>query len=287
MQAIVVLAVAALLAEGWMEIGVAPVDFRLPSRSAAITAPVLELPAGTVVDDIAAQFRAVMGGYRTVNGYSGNQPPHWGPLVTGLARRDAGVLTAVRRHMEVLVSVHTDDRDGALSWVTATQPDAAPVTSSGDRTLLRLTKLDAPAPVERGDVPFRIAATSCAPELAALAIDGDLATRWECRHQTQGQRITLDLGESIAIAGVSPTLGPFEYDAPSHLEVDVSESGDDWRRVWAGPTFAQSLTGALQDVRRHEVPIRFDPVKTRYLRLTQTGENAQYYWSVAELRVWR
>jgi hypothetical protein len=259
----------------------------VPSLPVASVAPVLELPAGAVTDDIAAQFRAVMGGYRTLNGYSGNQPPHWGPLVTGLARRDAGVLTEVRRHMELLVSVRTDDRDGVRSWVTATQPDAAAVAAAGDRTLLRLTKLDAPAVVDRGEVPFRIAATSCAPELAALASDGDLATRWEFRHETHGQRITLDLGEPVAIAGISPTLGPFEYDAPSHLEIDVSESGEDWRRVWAGSTFAQSLTGALQDVRRHEVPIRFDPVTTRYVRLTQTGDNARYYWSVAELRVWR
>ena len=125
-----------------MRIGIAPVDFRVARPPAGTTAPVLELPAGTVVGDVAAEFRAVIGGYQTLNGYSGNQPPHFAPLVTGLGLRDGAVLTEVRRHMDVLVSVHTDDRDGLRSWVTTTHPDAVPVTSSGERTLLRLTKLD-------------------------------------------------------------------------------------------------------------------------------------------------
>lgn len=286
-RAIAVLAVVAMLVEGWMDIGIAPVDFRVARPPAGMTAPVLELPAGSVVGDVAAEFRAVIGGYQTLNGYSGNQPPHWGPLITGLGRRDGAVLAEVRRHMEVLVSVHTDDRDGLRSWVMTMHPDAVPVTSSSERTLLRLTKLDAPTPAERGDVPFRIVETSCSPDMAPLAVDGNLSTRWECGHRTRGQRITVDLGQPVTIAGVSPALGPFEYDSPHHLEIDVSESGDDWRRVWDGLTYAPSLTGALQDVRRHEVPIRFDPVEARYVRLTQTGDETPYYWSVAELRVLR
>ena len=286
-RVIAAIAVAAMLAEGWMDIGIAQVDLRIARPPAGITAPVLELPAGAVAEDVAAEFRAVLGGYSTLNGYSGNRPPHWGPLVRGLSLGDSAVLTELRRHMEVLVSVHADDRDGLRSWVTTTQQDAVPVTSSGGRTLLRLTKLDAATPVARADVPFRIVDTSCAADMARLAADGDLSTRWECGNQTQGQRITLDLGRPVTIAGVSPAVGPFDYDAPAHLEIDVSESGHEWRNVWRGLTYAQSLTGALQDVRRHEVPIGFDPVEARYVRLTQIGDKTNYYWSVAELRVMR
>ena len=35
---------------------------------------VLELPAGETIRDVAAVYRAVMGGWRTVNGYSGYEP---------------------------------------------------------------------------------------------------------------------------------------------------------------------------------------------------------------------
>ena len=167
------------------------------------------------------------------------------------------------------------------------QEDAVPVTSSGDRTLFRLTKLNVPAPVARADVPFRIVGASCSEDLARFAADGDLTTRWDCGTRTEGQRITLDLGQPVTIAGVSPAVGPFDYDAPHHLEIDVSDSGREWRQAWRGLTFAQSLTGALQDVRRHEVSIWFDPVKARYVRLTQIGDKTNFYWSLAELRVMR
>jgi hypothetical protein len=286
-RVIAAVAVAAMLAEGWMNVGIAPVDFEIARPPAGMTAPVLELPAGSVIDDVAAEFRAVLGGYRTLNGYSGNQPPHWPALTRALALRDTGVLTEVRRHMELLVSVHADDRDGFRSWVMTTQRDAVPVTSSGDRTLLHLTKLDAVTPVARGDVPFRILDTSCGTKIAALAADGDLSTRWDCANRTQGQRITLDLGRPVTIIGVSPALGPFEDDTPHQLEVDVSESGHEWRKVWRGPGYGPSVGGALQDVRRHEVPLWFDPVEARYVRLTQIGDKTNYYWSVAELRVFR
>ena len=168
-----------------------------------------------------------------------------------------------------------------------TQQDAVPVASSGDRTLLRLTKLAAPPRVDREDVRFRILDTSCSSALAPFAVDGNLSTRWDCGNHTRGQRITLDLGQPVTIAGVSPALGPFEDDTPKHLEIDISESGHEWRRVWSGLGYAPSLTGALRDVHRHEVPIWFDPVNARYVRLTQIGDKTNYYWSVAELRVFR
>lgn len=286
-RVVAVVAVAAMLAEGWMDIGSAPVDLEVAKPPAGTTAPVLELPAGIVTGDVDAEFRAVLGGYATLNGYSGNQPPHWAPLARGLGLRDGAIITEVRRHMEFLVSVQTDDRDGFRTWVTTTQGDAVPVASSGNRTLLRLTRLEAVGRMARHVVPFRILETSCAADFASFAADDDLSTRWDCGIRTKGQRIMLDLGQPVTITGISPALGPFEHDAPHHLQVDVSDSRDEWRNVWTGLTYAQSLTGALDDVRRHEVAIWFDPVKARYVRLTQIGDESRYYWSVAELSVWR
>jgi hypothetical protein len=70
----VAVASCGLGADGWAWI---------PAREVPVTAPrpdlmrggvVLELPAGETIRDVAAVYRAVMGGWRTVNGYSGYEP---------------------------------------------------------------------------------------------------------------------------------------------------------------------------------------------------------------------
>jgi hypothetical protein len=75
--ATVAVASCGLVADGWAWI---------PSREVPVTAPrpdllrggvVLELPAGETMRDVAAVYRAVMGGWRTVNGYSGYEPAEY------------------------------------------------------------------------------------------------------------------------------------------------------------------------------------------------------------------
>jgi hypothetical protein len=72
--AIVVAAAIGLIADGWAWIPVArpPEDALRPDllRSEVV----LELPAGETRGDIAAVYRAVTGGWRTVNGFSGYEP---------------------------------------------------------------------------------------------------------------------------------------------------------------------------------------------------------------------
>jgi hypothetical protein len=68
-----------VLADGWGAIPAQALPPQVPNPAALAGRTVLDLPAGDY-PDIAAQYRAVVGGWRTVNGYSGFVPPYY-PLV--------------------------------------------------------------------------------------------------------------------------------------------------------------------------------------------------------------
>ena len=90
-----------VLADGWVSaIPAQPLPPDVPNPAALAGRTVLDLPAGDY-PDIAAQYRAVRGGWRAVNGYSGFLPPYY-PIVVNASREDVpGILDsflAVRRH---------------------------------------------------------------------------------------------------------------------------------------------------------------------------------------------
>jgi hypothetical protein len=80
--AAVALAAAGLAADGWTRIPMVPVPPQPPRPDLLRGGVVLELPLGQTFADIAAQYRAVMGGWRTVNGFSGYQPAGYAALAT-------------------------------------------------------------------------------------------------------------------------------------------------------------------------------------------------------------
>jgi hypothetical protein len=69
------------------------------------------------------QFRAVVGGYRTLNGYSGYEPSHVYPLRRAIADLVPDALDAYRRDGDLLVIVRPDVEAVVARWV-ATRPDA-------------------------------------------------------------------------------------------------------------------------------------------------------------------
>ena len=78
---------------------------------------------------------------------------------------------------------------------------------------------------------------------------------------------------------------PFASDAPHVLRVETSVDGARWATAWANLTVSQALRAALADPRRIPLVISFPPAPARYVRLTQTGDNWEWYWSIAELQV--
>src|SRR5918994_1892884 len=101
-------------------------------------------------------LRATTGGYRSVNGYSGFEPPHFGPLRFGVRVRDANVLTGLRRRTPFHVSVTSDNSDEWRSWLTTTMPDARLVAEAGGRALYSLSGLPPVMARPSRDLPFTI-----------------------------------------------------------------------------------------------------------------------------------
>ncbi len=128
------------------------------------------------------------------------------------------------------------------------------------------------------------------PEGAELAIDRDAGTRWESRMpQRPGMTFTLDLGRSHRLAMATWVPGTFQ-DVPRGLRVETSRDGREWATVANIPVYQGPLywgwAHPIGRVRRGRVEIRFPPHPARYLRLTQTGQDAVYWWTIRELYVY-
>ncbi|WP_340021554.1 discoidin domain-containing protein [Paenibacillus sp. FSL K6-1096] len=108
----------------------------------------------------------------------------------------------------------------------------------------------------------------------AGAIDGDRRTRWDTvKHQASGEYYQIDLGEEHTIEAIDldNTLSPYDY--PRGYLVQVSDDGKSWRQVASGK-------GQLKMTK-----ITFSQVKTRHIRIVQTGAGGNY-WSIQELQVY-
>jgi hypothetical protein len=139
--ATVAVASCGLVADGWAWI---------PARDVPVTAPrpdllrggvVLELPAGETIRDIAAVYRAVMGGWRTVNGYSGYEPGEYQQLREASA---AGTVAfdpwLTRGTLHVLVA----DDATALNRLVASQPGSQRIARSGGLVQYRIERHTGP-----------------------------------------------------------------------------------------------------------------------------------------------
>jgi hypothetical protein len=121
---------------------------------------------------------------------------------------------------------------------------------------------------------------------AALAYDGDLTTRWETGHQRKGHFFELDLGQPHKIRGFSLKLGSKTRDYPRGYRVEVSTDREEWKIVVQKDVAILPITAFL----RAEDPsfdVAFFPLEARYIKITNTGEDEIYYWSIYEIEVFQ
>jgi hypothetical protein len=90
-RAIVAAAAVALAMDGWTRIPMRPAPVDAPRPDLLRGGVVLELPLGQTFGDIAAEYRAVLGGWRTVNGFSGYQPAGYEALVRASEEQRADI----------------------------------------------------------------------------------------------------------------------------------------------------------------------------------------------------
>ncbi len=113
---------------------------------------------------------------------------------------------------------------------------------------------------------------------AANAIDGDHWTGWrDMTHlQYPGQWFQVDMKRQQSFNKIVLDNTWALYDSPQRYEVTVSNDGKTWSHpIATGPGHLGITT------------ISFPPQSARWLRITQTGSNPTYHWSVYELSVYR
>jgi hypothetical protein len=103
---------------------------------------VLDLPIEIGSTNGVAQYRAVLGGYRTINGYSGYEPDWFSAFLNELKRMGPRTFDAYRRREDLYVVARTGVDPVLLEWV-ASLPGAEPRPGAPHIYIHRLPRMPA------------------------------------------------------------------------------------------------------------------------------------------------
>ncbi|RIL12382.1 MAG: hypothetical protein DCC75_00555 [Proteobacteria bacterium] len=119
-------------------------------------------------------------------------------------------------------------------------------------------------------------------EAAALAIDGDINTRWgSASPQAPGMEYVVQLEEPAAIRGFLYNLGDFQHDSPRSLQVQVAGPDGELATVLSEEDYK-----ALRYLGDGEVFEFIMPPRTASkVIFRQLGRDSVFDWSIAELQL--
>ena len=142
-----------IVAEGWHADRTRAVP--RPMRRGAIPsdALVLDLPIEGGFRNALPQYRAVIGGYRTINGYRGYQLPHFQPFRRDLADLVPDALAPYRRLRDLYVIVRSDLQVERARWI-AEQPGAELLFELGEARIYHLPRVASGASIQPVPLPL-------------------------------------------------------------------------------------------------------------------------------------
>ncbi|MBZ5556116.1 MAG: discoidin domain-containing protein [Acidobacteriia bacterium] len=256
-------------------------------ESAADRAVVLELPAGNPSYDLQAMYRAMYHGRPLVNGYSGYFPPHYVVMQYAGPDDTDALVDAMTARGPLVIRVDSDRDPGArIAHSVITRRGMTPLGNDAGGRLYAVPATPPDPPVTGSRLPIASVSSNVTGSSPARMIDGALGTWWTTgANQRGGETVTIDLGAPRTISAVILSVGAHPNDYPRALAIDLSDDGAEWRTVWTGRGAARALTAAADHP--HEIPLSFPlpPSRARVVRLRQTGADAFFYWTVAELAV--
>lgn len=272
-----------LLIDGWTTIPINAAPLAVPGAEALRGRDVLVLPVD-LDRDAAAGFRAVAGGWRSINGYSGYAPGYYEAL-SALARAEDDALFGPfveRGDVDVLIDTLAP---GVRAFVER-QPGARFIGRAGDIRHYRLPRRSAapPAAAPGAALAIRAVTAPCDAQGAPFLTDGRLDTEWVCGALSPDQQITIDLRTAAAAGALALAFGPHATGFPRELVVEASLDGVAWDVVWTGSPAAAVLRAAIEAPRETRIVLTFEPRELRYLRLRQTDVDDRF-WSVAEIEL--
>src|SRR6185436_8653973 len=136
-----------LLSDGWSTIPAAPAPAAFPDEAALRGQTVLALPIGNF-QDFGPQYRAIVGGWRSVNGYSGYEPKHYEAVRQGARFEVDGVFAPFRARGDLFVVVNTDQP--RLMALVERQPGAVCIAERRGTREYRLPGRARPAAADAG-----------------------------------------------------------------------------------------------------------------------------------------
>ena len=121
-------------------------------------------------------------------------------------------------------------------------------------------------------------------------LDRDAATLWSTgTGQEGGEWVVVDLGAVEPVTLIRWLPGWFQ-EMPVGLRVETSLDGQSWTPridvpVYQGPIY-WSASHPIARVRAGRVELRFAPTPARLVRITQTGRDPRFAWTIRELFVY-
>jgi hypothetical protein len=127
-------------------------------------------------------------------------------------------------------------------------------------------------------------------ENASLAIDNNITTRWGSgAPQQPGMFFSIDLGKPYQISKIAFNLGKFVSDSPRGYKIETSIDNKQWNIVSDNPNNIGGLFWEGSHPRfllyDEYFTAAFNPVQTRYIKITQTGYDQRFDWSIAEILI--
>ena len=283
----VVIVGLAVLSDGWIDrIRAAELPRAMPGADRLAGATVLEAPPDLVFRDIHSVFRAVNGGWRTVNGYSGWGPSYYSALVGAGRAESDDMFTPFLRLGDLHVVVGQDAP--RLRALIEQQPGVTRVASDDTLIVYRLparpgTGLSRPAGQQLQPRELR---SPCSEALLPKAIDRDETSVWQCALWDERQALTIDLGDVRTVGSVVNDLGALSWLFPAALAVETSEDGTSWNPAWSGTVLERAIRAAMDNPKRLRIVVDFPPRRARYLRMRAASGGNEAPWTIAELEVW-
>lgn len=118
--------------------------------------------------------------------------------------------------------------------------------------------------------------------------DGNLGTRWSTdRWKKTGDFIQLELEHALDEIKISLQLGPSANDFAIDFKIEVSREGEEWTEVEKGYLLSEFLEKLFETPDDLVQTIHISEKETKFIKLTQIGNSRQFWWSIAELSVFK
>ena len=129
------------------------------------------------------------------------------------------------------------------------------------------------------------------PEEADKVLDNDILTRWGSgAPQKPGMVFAIDLDGVYQVSKIRFELGRFTIDFPRGYKVELSTDNKNWQEVLTVPDNGVGLFWEGSHprflIRDDFFTASFPSQKARYIKITQTGQDPKFDWSIVELRVY-